>query len=68
MKKQTRRLRRRKTMNTILEFLEKILNWFVESGLAEKTADALARIITFDGVELDRLMWEWINTIFGGAI
>ena len=55
-------------MNTILEFLEKILNWFVESGLAEKTADTLARIITFDGVELDRLMWEWINTIFGGAI
>ena len=55
-------------MNTILEFLEKLLNWFVESGLAEKTADALARIITFDGVELDRLMWEWINTIFGGTI
>ena len=55
-------------MNTILEFLEKILNWFVESGLAEKTADTLARIITFDGAELDRLMWDFINTIFGGTI
>ena len=57
-------------MNTILEFLEKILNWFVESGLAEKTADTLARIITFDGVELDKLMWDFINALFpnGGVL
>lgn len=51
-------------MNTIIEALERFINWLIETGLAEKTADAIARIISFDGFELDGLMWEWINTIF----
>ena len=52
-------------MNAIIELLKTIWDWFIQSGLAEKTADTIARIISFDGWELDELMWEWLNTIFG---
>ena len=49
----------------IVEWFKNLWEWFINSGLAEKTADAIARIISFDGWELDELMWEWLNTIFG---
>ena len=52
-------------IDTILEYIQRFFEWVVSSGLAEKTADAIARIISFDGIELDKLMWDWINTIFG---
>lgn len=51
--------------DTILAYIQRFFEWVVSSGLAEKTADAIARIISFDGIELDELMWEWLNTIFG---
>ena len=44
--------------NEILEMLKTAWTYFVDSGLAEKTADAIAKIISFDGWELDKLMWE----------
>ena len=34
-------------MNSILEFIKTIWDWFVSSGLAEKTADVIGRILTF---------------------
>lgn len=52
-------------IDTILVYLQRFAEWVVSSGLAEKTADVFARIISFDGIELDKLMWEWLNTIFG---
>ncbi len=52
-------------MDYIIQLLERFINWLIETGLAEKTADTIARIISFDGIELDKLMWEWLNTIFG---
>ena len=52
-------------IDTILAYIQRFFEWVVSSGLAEKTADAIARIISFDGWELDELMWDWINTIFG---
>ena len=55
-------------MNSILEFLKTIWDWFVSSGLAEKTADVIGRILTFDSEELIELMWDFINTIFPNGI
>ena len=52
-------------IDTILAYIQRFFEWVVSSGLAEKTADAFGKIISFDGIELDKLMWEWINTIFG---
>lgn len=49
----------------IAEWFKNLWEWFINSGLAEKTADTIARIISFDGWELDELMWKWLNTIFG---
>lgn len=47
-------------MQPILDFIKYLFDLFVDSGLAEKTADAFARIISFDGWELDELMW-WLT-------
>ena len=55
-------------MNTIIEFLKTIWDWFVSSGLAEKTADVFGRIISFDSEELLELMWDFINTIFPNGV
>ena len=55
-------------MNTIIEFLKTIWDWFVSSGLAEKTADVIGRILTFDSEELIQLMWDFINTIFPNGL
>lgn len=52
-------------IDTILAYIQRFFEWVVSSGLAEKTADTIGRIISFDGLELDELMWEWINTMFG---
>ena len=52
-------------IDVIIEAFNRAVHWFVETGLAEKTADTIARIITFDGTELDRLMWDFLNTLFG---
>lgn len=52
-------------IDTILAYIQRFIQWVIDSGLAEKTADAFARIISFDGWELDELMWDWLNTIFG---
>ena len=40
-------------IDTILAYIQKFFEWVVSSGLAEKTADAFAKIISFDGWELD---------------
>ena len=49
----------------IAEFFKSIWEWFINSGLAEDTADTFGRIITEIDEELIPLMWDWINTIFG---
>lgn len=49
----------------IAEFFKNLWEWFINSGLAEDTADAFARIITYIDEQLIPLMWDWINTIFG---
>ena len=57
-------------MNTILELIKTIWDWFVSSGLAEKGLDMLGRIITYDSTELIQYMWDFINTLFpnGGVL
>jgi hypothetical protein len=52
-------------IDIILAYIQRFFEWVVSTGLAEKTADAIGRIISFDGWEIDKLMWDWINTIFG---
>ena len=49
----------------IAEWFKNLWEWFINSGLAEDTADAFARIITYIDEQLIPLMWDWINTIFG---
>ena len=34
-------------MNSIIDLLKTIWDWFIQSGLAEKTADVFGRILTF---------------------
>ena len=55
-------------MNAFIELLKTIWDWFVSSGLAEKTADVIGRILTFDSEELIQLMWDFINTIFPNGL
>ena len=55
-------------MNAFIELLKTIWDWFVNSGLAEKTADVFGRILTFDSEELLELMWDFINTIFPNGV
>ena len=49
----------------IAEWFKNLWEWFINSGLAEDTADAFARIITYIDEQLIPLMWEYINKIFG---
>ena len=57
-------------MNIIIEFIQKAVEWFTQSGLAEKVLDMLGRIITYDSTELIQYMWDFINTLFpnGGVL
>ena len=57
-------------MNIIIEFIQKAVEWYIQSGLAEKCLDMLGRIITYDSTELIQYMWDFINTLFpnGGVL
>ena len=55
-------------MNSIMEFLKTIWDWFIQSGLAEKGADMIGRIITYDSTEFLQYMWDFINTIFPNGV
>ena len=39
-------------IDTILAYIQCFFEWVVSSGLAEKTADAFGKIISFDGLNL----------------
>lgn len=54
--------------NEILEMLKTAWTAFVESGLAEKGVDMIARIITYDSTELIQYMWDFINTLFPNGV
>lgn len=51
--------------NEILEMLKTAWQAFVESGLAEKTADTIGRMITYTAEELIPLMWDYIHVLGG---
>lgn len=55
-------------MNTILQLLTDLLNWWIDTGLARDTADACGYIVTYTVNVLVPLMWEYINTIFGAGV
>jgi len=57
-------------MNIIIEFIQKAVEWYIQSGLAEKVLDMFGRIITYDSTELIQYMWDFINTLFpnGGVL
>jgi len=63
-------LARGEEMNIIIEFIQKAVEWYIQSGLAEKCLDMLGRIITYDSTELIQYMWDFINTLFpnGGVL
>lgn len=52
-------------MNIIIEFIQKAVEWYVQSGLAEKTADTIGRMITYTAEELIPLMWDYIHVLGG---
>lgn len=52
-------------MNIIIEAIRKAVEWYVQSGLAEKTADTLGRMITYTAEELIPLMWDYIHALGG---
>jgi len=52
-------------MQPILDFIKHLFDLFVESGLAEKTADTIGRMITYTAEELIPLMWEYIHALGG---
>lgn len=49
----------------ILEMLKQLWQAFVESGLAEDTAEAIGGIITNISDTLIPLMWKFISVYFG---
>ena len=58
-------LARGEKMNIIIEFIRKAVEWYIQSGLAEKTADTIGRMITYTAEELIPLMWEYIHALGG---
>lgn len=59
------KLARGEEMNIIIEFIQKAVEWYIQSGLAEKTADTIGRMITYTAEELIPLMWEYIHALGG---
>lgn len=51
-----------------IEALKRGWEWFVDSGLAEDTANAIGGIITNTSDTLIPLMWDYINKFFGVTI
>ena len=46
------------------DLINQLIEWYAESGLAQSTAQAVGRIVTYTANELIPLMWEYINTLF----
>lgn len=49
----------------IAEWFKNLYQWFIDSGLARDTAEAIGNIITYIDEELIPLMWDYIHKIFG---
>ncbi len=51
-------------MSEILNLIEQIANWWINSGLCEKTAYAVADIVNYIAIIIIPLMYDYLNNIF----
>lgn len=51
-------------MDAMLNLIEQVFNWWVNSGLCEKTAYAFADIVNYIAIVIIPLMYEYLNNIF----